>query len=185
MSMKLVILGLLMERDAHPYEMKQTMEQRHMDHFMKLQKGSLYYAVEQLHKKEYIKVVDVIKDTNRPDKTIYQITDSGKKLFHKLILDELSTDSNLYHPLFTGVAFALHGNQQEIADILEKRMTLTEKRVRELSSILDFYKQLPRAVIHLIKGSILHGEAELAWLKNLIADARAEKLQTLGGADEN
>jgi DNA-binding PadR family transcriptional regulator len=155
-----------------------------MDHFMKLQKGSLYYAAEQLHKNNYIKVVDVIKDTNRPDKTIYQITGSGKELFHKLILEELSSDSNLYHPLFTGVAFALHGNPQEIADILEKRMALTEKRVHELSSILDFYKQLPRAVIHLIKGAILHSEAELTWLKNLIADARAEKLQTLGVDDK-
>jgi DNA-binding PadR family transcriptional regulator len=183
--MKLVILGLLMERDAHPYEMKQTMEQRHMDHFIKLQKGSLYYAVEQLHKKDYIEIIDVIKDSNRPDKTIYRITESGAKLFHKLILEELSSESNLYHPLFTGVAFALHGNPQEVADILEKRVLLTEKRVNELSSILGYYKKLPRAVIHLIKGAILHGEAEQKWLKNLIVDARAEKLKTIGGADED
>ncbi|MGD6793430.1 PadR family transcriptional regulator [Metabacillus indicus] len=185
MSMKLVILGLLMEQNAHPYEMKQIMEQRHMDHFMKLQKGSLYYAVEQLYKKEHIEIVDIIKDTNRPDKTIYSITESGKKLFHKMILDELSSDSNLYHPLFTGVAFTLHSNPQEVADVLEKRVELTKKRVTELKGILDLYKKLPRAVIHLIRGSILHGEAELAWLTDLIKDARAEKLNIFGGADED
>ncbi|QNG59053.1 PadR family transcriptional regulator [Bacillus sp. PAMC26568] len=140
MSMKLVILGLLMERDVHPYEMKQTMEQSHMDHFIKLQKGSLYYAVEQLLKNDYIEIADVIKDSNRPDKTIYRITESGKKQFHKLILEELSSESNLYHPLFTGVAVALHGNPQEAADILEKRVLLSGKRVNELSSILGYYK---------------------------------------------
>lgn len=55
----------------------------------------------------------------------------------------------------------------------------------ELEGILDLYKRLPRAVIHLIRGSILHGEAELAWLTDLIKDARAEKLNIFGGADED
>jgi DNA-binding PadR family transcriptional regulator len=42
---EVVILGLLMEGDKHPYEMQQVMQERHMEHYIKLAKGSLYYAV--------------------------------------------------------------------------------------------------------------------------------------------
>ena len=50
MSMKLVILGLLMEANRHTYEIRQTMKERGMNNYMKLQDGSLYYAMDQLHK---------------------------------------------------------------------------------------------------------------------------------------
>lgn len=50
MSMKLVILGLLMEKESHPYEIKQTMMEREMHHYIKMRDGSLYYAIEQLKK---------------------------------------------------------------------------------------------------------------------------------------
>jgi DNA-binding PadR family transcriptional regulator len=48
MSMKLVILGILTEGEKHPYEIQHIMKEREMDLYIKLQKGSLYYAVEQL-----------------------------------------------------------------------------------------------------------------------------------------
>lgn len=40
MSMKLVILGLLMEANRHTYEIRQTMKERGMHNYMKLQDGS-------------------------------------------------------------------------------------------------------------------------------------------------
>ena len=48
MSMKLVILGLLLEGDKHPYEVQHIMKERQMDCYIKYAKGSLYYAFEQL-----------------------------------------------------------------------------------------------------------------------------------------
>lgn len=50
MSMKLVILGLLLEGDKHPYEVQHIMKERQMDCYIKYAKGSLYYAFEQLEK---------------------------------------------------------------------------------------------------------------------------------------
>lgn len=83
MSMKLVILGLLMEQNAHPYEMKQIMEQRHMDHFMKLQKGSLYYAVEQLYKKSILKLLILLKIRTGLIKRFIRLPNQGKSSFTK------------------------------------------------------------------------------------------------------
>ncbi|MRX72227.1 PadR family transcriptional regulator [Bacillus lacus] len=186
MSMKLTILGLLMEREAHPYDMKQTMKFRHMDHYIKLQKGSLYYAVEQLLKENYIVVADIVKDSNRPDKTIYRITDSGEKHFHKLLIDQLSTKTNFFHPLSTGLAFALHGDQKQVAEMLEIRYQKELQRCKELKEIFHLYHtQVPCAVLHLMKGAILHSETETSWLKNLIKDAKLGNLKKIGEYHED
>ena len=74
MSMKLVILGLLLRRDKHPYEVQHIMKERQMDCYIKYAKGSLYYAFEQLEKQGAIRVTTIVRDTNRPDKTIFHIT---------------------------------------------------------------------------------------------------------------
>ena len=49
-----------------------------MDCYIKYAKGSLYYAFEQLEKQGAIHITNVIRDTNRPDKTIFHITEEGK-----------------------------------------------------------------------------------------------------------
>ena len=56
MSMKLVILGLLLEGDKHPYEVQHIMKERQMDCYIKYAKGSLYYAFEQLEKQGAIHI---------------------------------------------------------------------------------------------------------------------------------
>ena len=80
MSMKLAILGFLLEGDHHPYEIRIKMKDRGMDQYTKLQMGSLYYAVDRLAEDGYIEAVETIQSDSRPDKTIYRITDAGRKL---------------------------------------------------------------------------------------------------------
>ncbi|UUZ84095.1 PadR family transcriptional regulator [Paenibacillus sp. P26] len=81
MSMKLVILGLLMEGDSHPYEPRHKMKERFMLHYIKMQEGSLYYAIDTLCKDGYVDAVETVKDSGRPDRTVYRITDSGRGCF--------------------------------------------------------------------------------------------------------
>ncbi|WP_233476344.1 PadR family transcriptional regulator [Paenibacillus sonchi] len=95
MSMKMVILGLLLERNMHPYEIKLVMKERAMDQMMKLQMGSLYYAVDKLAGEGHIEAVEVIHSSDRPDKTIYRITDKGKTVFEQLVLQQVKKRSDL------------------------------------------------------------------------------------------
>ena len=65
MSIKLVVLGLLMEEPRHPYEMQQIFKQRKMERYINFQKGSLYYAVNKLGKKDLITIEKITKESNR------------------------------------------------------------------------------------------------------------------------
>ena len=64
------------------------MKERQMDCYIKYAKGSLYYAFEQLEKQDAICITTIVRDTNRPDKTIFHITETGKQLFHTLLLKQ-------------------------------------------------------------------------------------------------
>jgi DNA-binding PadR family transcriptional regulator len=181
MSMKLVILGLLMEKDRHPYEIRQTMKERAMDQYIKVQDGSLYYAMDQLRKEGFVEAVEVVKEGSRPDKTIYQITGSGKKKFQALLLQQFVEEKRIYHPLHVALGFAQYGDSKRIAEILgrkiEEQQALTQ-RMKELYE--EHVPTVPKSVLHMMMGSYEHSLTELKWLKRLLRDAEADRLQETG-----
>ncbi|AKG37149.1 PadR family transcriptional regulator [Paenibacillus durus] len=181
MSMKLAILGLLLERDMHPYEMMLVMKDRAIDQITKLQMGSLYYAVDQLAKNGQIAQVEIIRSSDRPDKTIYRITDSGKTLFEQLLLQLFKKNDTLYHPMYLALAFSRHIDPDKIAKLLEERIRETEHQVNLAYQVYEEHIPIvPRAALHLMYGKYEHSLTELNWLKRLYADVRAHKLGDIG-----
>ncbi|MCZ8517407.1 PadR family transcriptional regulator [Paenibacillus filicis] len=181
MSMKLVILGLLMEGDSHPYELRHKMKERSMLHYIKMQEGSLYYAIDTLCKDGYVEAAETVKDSGRPDRTIYRITPSGKVLFEELLMEQFADTKMIYHPMYAALAFAYCGDQERIRAIVEEK-------ARQQREVVDLLKQVyyehipivPRSVLHMMKGRWEHAETELHFLERLAADAAAGRLKERG-----
>ncbi|WP_261304705.1 PadR family transcriptional regulator [Paenibacillus andongensis] len=178
MSMKLVILGLLMEANRHTYEIRQTMKERGMNNYMKLQDGSLYYAMDQLHKDGLVEALEVVRDTNRPEKTIYQITAAGKLKFQELLVEQLHEEIRHYHPLYVALPFAMHGDQAKIADILENKILAQKMVMNKMKSLYEEHISIvPRVVLQMLVGTYKRAFSELKWLEQLQKDAREGRLQ--------
>lgn len=181
MSIKLVILGLLMEKDRHPYEIRQTMKERGMNNYMKLQDGSLYYAIDQLKKDGHVEALKVVRDTNRPEKTIYRITEPGKSFFQKLLLEQFHEEIRFDHPLYIALPFSGYGNQDKIAEILEYKILDQKARMLKMKSLYEEHIPIvPRVVLHMMIGGYSRAQTELKWLQRLQADAKAGRLQEIG-----
>lgn len=179
MSMRLLILGLLMERERHPYEIRQTIKQRNWNECFKLRDGSLYYAVDQLREDGQIEAAEVvaIPGDNRPDKTIYRITASGRKAFSKLLEDQFKLTSYPQHPLFLAMPFVRHGDPGLIEDLIVKQLEACETRISRMKAVLELKGEfLPRGSSLMIKGFIQFGETEKVWLTTLLEEARSGKL---------
>jgi DNA-binding PadR family transcriptional regulator len=181
MSLKLIILGLLMERDMHPYEIRHIMKERHMDQQVRLQDGSLYYAVDQLRKEGSLEVVEVVKEANRPDRTVYRITDTGHGQFQELLLQQFTKHKLIEHPFASALPFADHGDQAKIAELIEKRIKEAECRA---ANMRDIYKEhvpiVPRTVLHLMAAYYMHAVTETKWLRRLHKDALEGRLGQIG-----
>ncbi|MNC39193.1 Transcriptional regulator PadR-like family protein [compost metagenome] len=181
MSMKMVILGLLLERNMHPYEIKLVMKERTMDRIMKLQMGSLYYAVDKLAQEGHIEAVEVIRSSDRPDKTIYRITEKGKALFEQLVLQQIKKTDLIFHPLYTTLAFSRHIDQSKVERLLEERIRETEHQVNFAYQVYEEHIPIvPRSALHVMYGKYEHSLTELKWLRRLYEDVSARKLNDIG-----
>jgi DNA-binding PadR family transcriptional regulator len=183
MSMKLAILGLLLERDMHPYEITLVMKERSMDRITKLQMGSLYYAVDKLAQEGHITAVEIIRSSDRPDKTIYSITDKGRALFEQLVLQQIKKNDPVYHPLYMALAMSRHVDQSKVEKLLEERIRETEHQVNLAYQVYEEHIPIvPRSALHLMYGRYEHSLTELKWLKRLYEDVAARKLNDVGAS---
>lgn len=181
MSMKLAILGLLLEGDHHPYEIRTKMKDRGMDQYTKLQMGSLYYAVDRLAEEEYIEAVETIQSDSRPDKTIYRITESGRKLFEQLLLKKFRDIEPVHHPLYMALPFSRHADPAVLAPILQTRIREAEHRVNQAYQLYVEHQHIvPRSTQHLMIGMYEHAKTDLNWLRRLHEDLVQGKLGTMG-----
>src|ERR1700677_4403797 len=73
----LAVLVCLYERPMHPYEVAQTLRQRAKQESVRLNYGSLYAVVEGLEKRGLIRATETVREGKRPERTIYEITQSG------------------------------------------------------------------------------------------------------------
>ncbi|MCD1259342.1 PadR family transcriptional regulator [Paenibacillus athensensis] len=179
MSMRLLILGLLMEREQHPYEMRQTIKNRNWNECFKLRDGSLYYAVDQLREEQLIEVSEVVAvpGEKRPDKTIYRITPAGKAAFLELMYRQMDQSSYPQQPFFLTLPFIRHSEPEKVKALIAEQLEACRQRVERTKALLELKKAfLPRGSAMMIEGFVHFGEAEAAWLAQLLEEARAGTL---------
>ncbi|MFC5528524.1 PadR family transcriptional regulator [Cohnella yongneupensis] len=186
MSMKLFILGLLMEKDQHPYEIRQTIKQRNWNISFKLRDGSLYYAVDQLRNDGLIEAIEVIPvpGDSRPDKTVYRITEQGKAEFMDLMVHQMEQQSYPQHPIFAALPFIQYADARTVEALVEKHLEACACRIERLQTVLDVKRSLlPSGATHLIEGMKTFSVAERLWLENLLRDAKSDRLNAGSGID--
>jgi len=181
MSMKLMVLGVLMEGEKHPYEIQQIVKERDMDRYIKFQKGSLYYAVEQLEKKGLIEVAGTVSDSKRPDRTVYRITEAGRGEFQDLLIKQYVNMDYFYDPIFAALAFSLHGDRAEILQALKTRVQDQEIRVGILQRVYENHiPEVPRVILYILAAALEQTRTQLKWMQRLYQDALDGRLEEVG-----
>jgi len=75
-----MVLVLLAEAPMHPYEMQRIMQWRGKDQVVRVQRGSLYPAVERLVKAGLVEPSEVEREGRRPERTVYRLTEEGQRV---------------------------------------------------------------------------------------------------------
>ncbi|HEU4964090.1 MAG TPA: PadR family transcriptional regulator [Bacilli bacterium] len=171
MLLKLIILGLLCEGDRHPYEVLQTMKERQMQNYIKINFGTLYYNFEQLLKKGAIEVREVIHEEKRPDKTIYRITDKGRQRFRELLQKQLFADTKLYHPLYPPLMFLRFADPVMVRDAMLQQRQHTVERIAHIKQVMaEFDCDAVWTPLQIMKNGLMHSETELEWIDGFLQE---------------
>ncbi|SES19305.1 PadR family transcriptional regulator [Actinokineospora terrae] len=128
-----VLSGLLLE-PMHPYEMGRRLKETGKDRNIKYNRGSLYMVVEQLRKAGFIAEQETVRDTARPERTVYALTDSGRAELYDW-MRELVAEPEHEYPRF-GVALSLLGVLEpgEAVELLGTRLVALDREAAEITA---------------------------------------------------
>jgi DNA-binding PadR family transcriptional regulator len=101
----LAVLAELLMEPMHPYEMGRRLKEHGKDRDIKYNRGSLYMVVEQLTKAGFIVEHETVRDTQRPERTLYAVTEAGRTELYDWMRELVATPVHEY-PSF-GVALSL------------------------------------------------------------------------------
>lgn len=132
----LAVLAHLVMGPMHPYELGKQLKDTGKDRNIKFNRGSLYMVVEQLRKAGFVAEQETVKDTQRPERTIYALTDTGRDELHDW-MRELVGDPAHEYPQF-GVALSLISvlDPVESVELLKARADALTKDLDETRAMV-------------------------------------------------
>src|SRR4029453_19224815 len=83
----------------HPYDMARRFKQTGKDRHIKYNHGSLYMVVEQLTKAGFIAKQKAVRDSQRPERTVYALTADGRREVYDW-MRELVARPHREYPIF-------------------------------------------------------------------------------------
>jgi len=187
----LAVLSLLEVGPLHPYGLQRLIRLWGKDAVVNVaQRASLYKTIQRLEKAGLIAVRHTERDQRFPERTVYELTDDGRRHGREWLEDMLATPRNEFPRFPAALSFAMLLGPGDLLPLLERRAEALREQVSSLDRELAEYAHLPR--VTLIESEYQRAviAAELAWVDALAADLRSgdltwsqEELASLAGAD--
>ena len=172
----LAVLVLLYERPMHPYEMAATLRERHKEESIKLRYGSLYTVIEMLERAGTIAARQTSREGNRPERTTYEITQSGEAEMRNWLREILSSPAKEFPQFEAGLSLLPALPPEQAADVLDTRVEFLKKDIVQVKSGLEQTKAMGLAPLFSIETEyrLCVLEAELQFVLALIERIRKD-----------
>jgi DNA-binding PadR family transcriptional regulator len=178
----LAILVYLGERPRHPYEIAADMRLRHQHESIKLNYGSLYGVISTLERQKLIEAQETIRDGKRPERTIYSITERGRRECVDWLSELLSAPTKEYTDFEAALSLLGALPPDEVAELLRRRVKALDMQIAEHAVMAQ--SRVPADLPRLF---VLEGEYSqlLAQAERSFVAALAEEIEqgTLEGVD--
>ncbi len=164
----LVLLGLIEEHECSGYDIITHIRKRELDRWAKISTSTIYNRLIRLEKNAFI-VGRAERDGNRPERTMYNITDKGRDLLRKEVVRHLTGFND--DPRTLGYAFLFGVDPRDAVrslDVHEKKL------VQEIERLTAMINEEPRPTLY-PEGPFLncmsrdHIEVELKYVRAAIA----------------
>ncbi|MEU1390722.1 MULTISPECIES: PadR family transcriptional regulator [unclassified Nonomuraea] len=171
----LAVLAFLLVEPMHPYELGRRLQETDKDKSFKYNRGSLYMVVKQLAKAGFIVERETVRDTERPERTLYELTGEGREELYDWLRELVATPQEDY-PHF-GVALSLISvlDPAEAVGLLERRAAAMTAQRAELARTADAARAGGVAWVFLVEDDYRLAvlDAELAFVARLIESLSA------------
>ncbi|WP_459801890.1 PadR family transcriptional regulator [Herbidospora sp. RD11066] len=170
----MAVLSLVVEAPMHAYRMQRLIKERHKDDVVNVaQRNSVYQTIERLLRDGLIAVQTTTRDENRPERTVYEPTATGRDTLRAWMRTMLSTPKSEYPEFPAALAFLPVLTTTEVVEALTERLTALEIRLAALDAELtDGATFLPRVFLVETEFQRAAVTAEADYVRLLLGDLR-------------
>jgi DNA-binding PadR family transcriptional regulator len=139
-------------------------------------RASLYQTIERLMRLGLVEVAETVQRAGYPDRVVYAITDAGREAARTWLREMLESTGGEYPEFIAAVSILFGLAPHEAAGALETRLVRLAAELADTEAALSASARVPRLFLleEEYRRAVL--EAEISWLRGVIADIRAGRL---------
>ena len=179
-TLALVVLALLHTSPMHPYQVQLKLKQWGKEKVVNVrQRSGLYRTIERLHEAGLVEVHATEREEQRPERTVYAITEAGEAVLREWQLEMLSTPAREF-PQFPAVLSVLPVvSEADALEALSRRSDALVAEVTEIEADMAGGVEIGVPRLFMIEDEFVLAvtKAELAWVNGLVGELRAKALR--------
>ncbi|MFJ6382150.1 PadR family transcriptional regulator [Kitasatospora sp. NPDC092039] len=170
----LAVLAELLAEPLHPYEMGRRLQEHAKDRNIKYNRSSLYMVVEQLRKAGFVAEQETVRDTQRPERTVYAITLDGRTELRDWMRELVAEPQHEYPAFGVSLSLLMVLPPAEAVELLERRRAALTAEVAGITAELRKAAAEGVGWLFLIEEEYRVGglRAEIAFVERLVAQLR-------------
>jgi DNA-binding PadR family transcriptional regulator len=177
-GLALAVLALLYEAPMHPYRMQRLIKERGKDAVVNVgQRSQLYKTIDRLQREGMIAVAEVEREAARPERTVYTITEAGRRATVEWTTAMLATPRRDFPEFTAGLAYLPVLTTEQVITALSTRLDALTHELAELdrrvNAVID---ELPRLVLIEEEYMRAHLRTDIEWVEALLDDLRENRL---------
>ncbi|MGW4501052.1 PadR family transcriptional regulator [Micromonospora sp. NPDC004336] len=161
-SAELTVLGLIVERPRHGYDLEQVIEQRGIRQWSDVGFSSIYYLLAKLEKRGLVHVPEA--PAAAKSRRVFHPTAEGREAAARTALALIEEPRPIPHPLLVGIANLSLLSERDYAGALRTRLARVEARIESVRAAQRTQSPLPRPAREVFSYSLSLLEAERQWL---------------------
>jgi len=133
----LAVLSYLTQQPMHPYELSRTLRDHGDARSIKFNHGSLYMVVGQLAKAGFIVEQGTTRDGQRPERTVYALTDAGRHELRDWLRELVEQPQHEYPHFVAALSLIAALPPSEVVELLGRRLGRLAEQRTEIRDLID------------------------------------------------
>ena len=133
----LAVMSYLSQQPMHPYELGRTLREHGDARSIKFNHGSLYMVVGQLAKAGYITELETSRAGQRPERTVYALTDAGRAEFRAWLAELVAEPQQEYPHFVAALSLIAALPPSEAVPLLRQRLIRLGEQRAEIRTQID------------------------------------------------
>jgi DNA-binding PadR family transcriptional regulator len=168
----LLVLGLLLDRPMHGYEISQYVKAEGVTNWFDISTAAIYYSLNKLSRLSLVS--EVRARVGGSEKSVYRVSEQGRKQFFAGMEETLTSQEPIHFEYDLGIFLLNKLPQTKALELLEERLSYLENWLNSLEETLEEERAEDRKPLQvaILEHSAACARMEIDWLTTIINQLR-------------